>query len=238
MCSVATDLVTWHQFHSSLCYNAVPFLANYGTIAYSLIFTPIVALLQAVLQANTEPFRNGLVERRNKTLKTSRNHSTGPKWSELMLKYGFTTVEIFPSAKIMATLRNKRKLAAMARETQEYSRNNQSQNSAAPGITEDYTAQVSEEIGGRVNTKLSQEFSRTESRILGALSKLDEFLLNPQIRIFSGTVPRTFRNAEVENQEPSGDRSQNDLHSEMEFCACRASNLTDSDPDKTFHRQT
>ena len=92
----------------------------------------------------------------------------------------------------------------MARETQENPRNHQSQNSAAPGITEDYIAQVSEEIEGRFTKKLSQEFSRTESRILGALSKLDEFLLNPQIRTFSGTTPGTFRNTDVENQEPSG----------------------------------
>ena len=91
----------------------------------------------------------------------------------------------------------------MPRETQEYPRNNQSQNSAAPGITEDYIAQVSAEIEGKVTKKLSQEFSWTESRILGALSKLDEFLLNPQIRTFSGTVPGAFRNADVENQEPS-----------------------------------
>ena len=49
----------------------------------------------------------------------------------------------------MATLRNKLKLAAMAREIQEYPRNNQSQNSAAPGITEDYIPQVSEEIEGK-----------------------------------------------------------------------------------------
>ena len=34
----------------------------------------------------------------------------------------------------------------MAKETQENPWNNQSQNSAAPGITEDYIAQVSEEI--------------------------------------------------------------------------------------------
>ena len=124
----------------------------------------------------------------------------------------------------------------MARETHEYPRNNQSQNSAAPGITEDYTAQVSEEIEGRVIKKLSREFSRTESRILGALSKLDEFLLNPQVRTFSGTTPGTFRNTDVENQESSGDRSQNDPHPEVEFSACRASNLADSDPDRTSHR--
>ena len=79
----------------------------------------------------------------------------------------------------MAILRNKRKLAAMARETQECPRNNQSQISAAPGITKDNIAKVSEEIVGKVTKKLSQEFGKTESRILGALSKLNEFLLNP-----------------------------------------------------------
>ena len=135
----------------------------------------------------------------------------------------------------MATLRNKRKLAAMATETQKYPRNNLLQNSTAPGIIEDYIAQVSEEIEERVTKKLSQEFISTESRILGALSKLDEFLLNPQIRAFSGTNRGTFRNTGVENQESNEDRSQNDPHPEMEFSVCRASNLTDSDPDETSH---
>ena len=121
------------------------------------------------------------------------------------------------------------------RETQEYRRNNQSQNSSASGITDEYIAHVFEEIEGRVTKKLSLEFSRTESRVLGALSKLDDFLLNPQIRTFSRTVLGTFRNADVENQEPSGDRSQNDPHPEVEFSACRASNLIDSAPDETSH---
>ena len=123
----------------------------------------------------------------------------------------------------------------MARETQEYPRNNQSQNSSAPGITEEYIAQFSEEMEERVTKKLSQKFSKTESRILGALSKLDEFFLNPQIRTFSGTVPETFRDADVENQEPSGDPSQKDPYPEVEFSACRASNLSDSDLDETSH---
>ena len=123
----------------------------------------------------------------------------------------------------------------MARETQEYPRNIQSQNSSAPGFTEEYIAQASEDIEGRVTKKLSQGFSGTESRILGARSKLDEFLLNPQIRMHSGTVPATIRNADVENQEPSGDRSQNDRHPEVEFSVCRASNLTDSDLNETSH---
>ena len=53
------------------------------------VFTPIAALLQAVLQASTEPFRNGLVETRNRTIKTSRNQSTGSKWSKMMMDYSF-----------------------------------------------------------------------------------------------------------------------------------------------------
>ena len=87
----------------------------------------------------------------------------------------------------MATLRNKRKLAAVSREAQEYPRNSQSRNTSALGITEEYKAEVSEEIEGRATKKLSQEFNRTEieSRILGALSKMDEFLLNSIVRTSS-----------------------------------------------------
>ena len=53
----------------------------------------------------------------------------------------------------MAALRIKRKLGTEARETQEYPRNNQSEKSAAPGITEEYIAQVSEEIEGKGTIK-------------------------------------------------------------------------------------
>ena len=85
----------------------------------------------------------------------------------------------------MATLRNKGKLAAVSRETLEGTRNSRAQNTLDPELTQDYISQVSEEIEGRVTKKLSKEFSRTESRILGALSKLDEFHLNPQVRTCS-----------------------------------------------------
>ena len=120
----------------------------------------------------------------------------------------------------MATLRNKRKLAAVTRETQEENpRNGQSRNTSVPRINEEYITQVSEEIEGRVTKKLSQEFSRTESRILGPLSKLDEFLLNQQIRTHSGTVPGTSRNTNVENQGTNEDESQTDPHPEAGiFC--------------------
>ena len=115
----------------------------------------------------------------------------------------------------MATLRNKRKLAAVTTETQEENpRNGQSRNTSVPRINEDYITQVFEEVEGRVTKKLSQKFSRTESRILGALSKLDEFLLNLPIRTHSGTVPGTFRNTNVENQGTNEDDSQSDPHPE------------------------
>ena len=121
----------------------------------------------------------------------------------------------------MATLRNKQKLAAVTRETQEERpRNGQSRNTSVPRINEEYITQVSEEIEDRVSKKLSQEFSRTESRILCARSKLDEFLLNSQIRTHSGTVPGTFRNTNVENQGRNEDDSQRDPRPETGiFCS-------------------
>ena len=115
----------------------------------------------------------------------------------------------------MATLRSKRKLAAVTRETQEeIPRNGQSWNTSVPRINEEYITQVSEEIEGIVSKKLSQEFSRTESRILGALTKLDEFLSNQQIHTHFETVPGTFRNTNVENQGTNEDNSQSDPHPE------------------------
>ena len=115
----------------------------------------------------------------------------------------------------MATLRNKRKLAAVTRKTQEeHPRNGQSRNTSVPRINEEYITQLSQEIEGRVTKKLSQEYSRTESRILGALPKLDEFLLNQQIQTHSETVPGTFRNTNVENQGMNEDDSQSDPHPE------------------------
>ena len=115
----------------------------------------------------------------------------------------------------MATLRNKRKLAAVTRETQdEHPRNGQSRNTSVPRINEEYITQVSEEIEGRVTKKLAQEFSRTESHILDALSKLDELLLNQQITTHPGAVPETFRNTNVDNQATIEDDSQSDPHPE------------------------
>ena len=53
----------------------------------------------------------------------------------------------------MATLRNKRKLAAVTGETQEIARNSHSQNTFALGMSEEYITQVLEEIEARVTGK-------------------------------------------------------------------------------------
>ena len=120
-------------------------------------------------------------------------------------------------------MRDKRKLAAVARETQEeHFRNGQSRNTSVPRINEEHITQVYEEIEGRVTKKLSQEFISSECRILGALSKLDEFLLNPQTRTHSGTVPETLRNTNEENQEPKEDSSQDGHHLEVGPSVCQS----------------
>ena len=114
----------------------------------------------------------------------------------------------------MAT-RNKRKLAALNKENcEEHPRSNLAQNSTAPISQEDYITHVSEEIEGSVTKKLSQEFSRTENRILGALARLDDFLMNPLLQGHSGTTPETSRNAFSINQGTNEDDSQSDPHPE------------------------
>ena len=139
------------------------------------------------------------------------------------------------SLRIMATLGNKRKLAAVLRETPEKTRSSQSQNTLDTGMPQEYNSQVSKENEGRVTRKLSKEFSRTESRILGALSKLDEFLQNPQVRTWSVAVPRTSRKNDSENREPTGDRPLGDPWPEAVFSACHSSNVTDSEQVETSH---
>ena len=84
------------------------------------------------------------------------------------------------------------------------------QNSGAPRSQEDYITQVSEEIEGRVTKRLSKEFSRTENRILGALARLDDFLMNPLLPGGSGATPEPTRNASGINQGTNEDDSQND----------------------------
>ena len=87
-------------------------------------------------------------------------------------------------------------------------------NSNVSRSQEDYRTQVSEEIEGRVTEKLSKEFSRTENRILGALARLDDFLMNPLIQGCFGSAPEASRNALRSIQGTKHHDSQNDLHHE------------------------
>ena len=117
----------------------------------------------------------------------------------------------------MAT-RNKRKLATLNKENcEEHPRSNLVQNSNVPRSQEDYITQVSEEIEGRVTKKLSQEIIRTENRILGALARLDDFLMNPLLQSHSGTTPETSRKMFSINQGTNEDDSQSNPHPEAGF---------------------
>ena len=136
----------------------------------------------------------------------------------------------------MATLRNRRKLAAVSRETPEGSRSSRAQNVLDPESAQDYISHVSEEIEGRVTKKLSKKFSKTESRILGALSKLDELLLNPRVRTCSVAVPRTSRNNNSKNRETTGDRSSDDPYPEVGFFSHHSGQLNNPEAENHPHR--
>ena len=117
----------------------------------------------------------------------------------------------------MAT-RNQRKLAALNKENcEEHPRRNLAQNSKAPRSQEDYITQVSEEIEERVRKKLSQEFSRTENRILGALARLDDSLMNPLLQGYSGTTQEAPCSTLGTSQGTNEDNSENDPHPEADF---------------------
>ena len=121
-------------------------------------------------------------------------------------------------------------LAAVSRETPEGNRGSRGRSVLDPELTQDYISQVPEEIEGRVTKKLSKEFNKTESRILGALSKLDEFLLNPQVRTCS-VVQGASRSANSENREIHGDRSSNDPYPEGGYFTHHSGQLNSPEAD-------
>ena len=115
----------------------------------------------------------------------------------------------------MAILRNKKKLAALNKENcEKHPGSNLAQNWNVPRSQEDYITQVSEEIEEIITKKLSQEFSRAENLILGALALLDDFLMNPLFHGHSGTAPETSRNTFSTSQGTNEDDSQSDPHPE------------------------
>ena len=80
----------------------------------------------------------------------------------------------------MRNTRNKRRLAEIQDNFEENNSRGSSRDRSQGDLNENYITQVSQEIEGRIAKKLSQEFAKRESRILGALAKLDDFLCKPQ----------------------------------------------------------
>ena len=77
-----------------------------------------------------------------------------------------------------------------------------------------------------------------ESRILGALSKLDEFLLNPQVRTCSVAVHGTSRNSNSENRETHGDRSSDDPYPEVGYFPHHSGQLNSPEAETISHAVT
>ena len=102
-------------------------------------------------------------------------------------------------------------------------------------MVQEFISQVSEENGGMVTKKHSKEFSQTESHILGALPRLDEFLLDPQVRICFVAIPEASRNNDSETRQTTGDRSLGDLCPEAVFSTSYSGNLNDSEQEETHH---
>ena len=119
----------------------------------------------------------------------------------------------------------------MSRETPDGSRGSRGRNVLDPELTQHYISQVSEEIEGRVTKKLSKELNKTKSRILCALSKLDEFLLNPRVRTCSVAAHGTSGNANSEYREIHGDRSSNDPYPEVGYFPHHSGQLNSSEAD-------
>ena len=89
----------------------------------------------------------------------------------------------------MATLRNKTELAAVIRDSlEEHSWKNLCRDSSVSNVNEEFITQDFDKIEGEFIKKISLEFKRTDSQMLGALYKPSEFFLNPQIKVYSGTV--------------------------------------------------
>ena len=103
---------------------------------------------------------------------------------------------------------NKKKLAALNKgNCEEHPKSNLAQNSNAFRSQDDHINEIFEETEGRVTKKFSQGFSRTENRIVGALARLDDFLMNPLIQGRSGAAPETSRNIFSKSQGTSEDNS-------------------------------
>ena len=73
---------------------------------------------------------------------------------------------------------------------------------------------------------------------MGALSKLDEFLPNPQVRTCSVAAHGTSRNSNSENRETHGDRSSNDPCPGVGYFPHHSGQLKSPEAETISHRVT
>ena len=127
-------------------------------------------------------------------------------------------------------------MVTVNRENQEeHLRNGISRSRNVSGISEENTTLVFEVTEGKEAKKISQEFSKTENRILGVLSNLDEFILNSQVLLQSRNVPGTSKGIQRKYQEPDEDSSQNDLHPDMKNTEIGTHCMVITDPNTVLH---
>ena len=134
----------------------------------------------------------------------------------------------------MTILRSKRKIAAVLRETSEYTKNSDSQNTLDPEMAQKYIAQVFEEIEGRVTKRALKRIEPDEVTYFACFVQARR-VLNPQIRTCSVAVPGTSRNNDSENREPTGDRSLNDPCTKVVFSSHHFGNQNGSELEETQH---
>ena len=90
-------------------------------------------------------------------------------------------------------------------------------------------------IERRVTKNFQKSSAGRSQAFLRAFSKLDEFLLNPQVRTCSLAVKITSRNNNPENRESTGDRSLDDPCPEVVFSTYHSSNLIEPEQEETHH---
>ena len=133
------------------------------------------------------------------------------------------------------TARNRKRLATSIDEKcEEQPRSKLAQITIVSRSQEDFITQISEEIEDSVRMKLSNEFKRMQSRILGALSQLDEFPLNPVIQSHSASSQETSRNELGTNHGTNEDDSQSDFHPEATVSLSQT--MQKSGPDDGYDR--
>ena len=132
----------------------------------------------------------------------------------------------------MRNTRTKRRLAEIQDNFEEDRSQASSRDKSSVDPNENYITLVSQEIEGRIAKKLSQEFSKRDSRLLGALAKLDHFLTNPSVDSSTPKIKHTSVTGDLDN-------SESDLHERERhhLDGSRRRNYI-PDPDEVVHMVT